>query len=230
MAKHHEFELRIVEVKGSLPVQKMRKLVPPVLPPSRPTPAEALEGMRAMKGAAAAIQAIPALQDITNWREVGFWGVCESTGAAVLHDGPLFWNHDDPGTGNLQFYALNCLVLFWGNEDLFEPPGPTITPPQNQDGQVWCDMFVQDGGYYLFAAHVLSNLEPPDYTSLIEFGIDDVSLGQVTLSSGAGGPPNYFFLLWLSPGYHRFLVKQVNGIFYFRSVTAWFFPLSQTNG
>jgi len=27
--------------------------------------------------------------------------------------------------------------------------------------------------------------------------------------------------LRLSPGIHRFLIKQVNGIFYFRSVTAW---------
>ena len=67
MEKHDESELRIIEVKGSLPAQQARRPVPPALHRSTPTRAEALEGLRSMKGAASVIERLRALGDITMW-------------------------------------------------------------------------------------------------------------------------------------------------------------------
>ena len=91
MEKHDESELRIIEVKGSLPAQQARRPVPPTLHRSTPTRAEALEGLRSMKGAASVIERLPALGDITMWGETAFWSVNEIKGAAF---DPFFWDCD----------------------------------------------------------------------------------------------------------------------------------------
>jgi len=91
MEKHDEPELRIIEVKGSLPAQQTRRPVPPTLHRSAPTRAEALEDLRSMKGADVVIKRLPALGNTTMWGEKAFWSVNEIRGTAF---DPFFWDCD----------------------------------------------------------------------------------------------------------------------------------------
>lgn len=226
MANNDGQELRIVDVRGSLHVKPPRKpILPPKLDRPAPTREEALERVRSMRGAASVIERISALGDITTWSETAFWGVNESRGAA-LHGGPLFWNLDFTDDFSLDFAYHNEIVMFWGNEEFELLPGPPVTPPPYPDptGQIWCDLDVAaSGGYYLFVAHVIPNLEPPDYVANVEFCIDYTSLGVQALY---GAYPLHAFALALNPGVHRFTIKQISGIFYFRTLTAWHIPVN----
>ena len=219
MTNYEERELRIVDVKGTLSVPQIHKLAAPLESrPVRLTSADALESLRSMKGASDAIERIPALGDITVWQEVAYWAVCGSSGSALVHDGPLFWDHDDQSF-NLQFLALNCWVAFVGRDTFVGPTGQAITPPQNLTGQVWCELDTPSNGYYLFVANLYRFfLQGP---SVVEFGIDDASLGHATIPSAF---IRHSFLLKLPQGRHRFLIKQVDGAFLFRSVSAWHVP------
>jgi hypothetical protein len=220
MANHDEPELRIVEVKGSFPALQVRKPVPQMLRRSAPTRAEALEGLRAMKGAASVIERLPALEDTTTWGETAFWSVCTIKGAAF---DPFFWDCDFANNGfPVEFAADNCVVMFWGTEPMGSLEGP-ITPPGTLTGQVWCDLEVSVTGNYLFVAQVSANGDPPDYMATVEFCIDYLSLGQRQLF--AGGPFEQSFVLYLSPGIHRFIIKQVLGIFFFSTLSAWQIPI-----
>jgi hypothetical protein len=223
MEKHAEPELRIIEVKGSLPAQRARKPVPPTLRRSPPTRAEALEGLRSMKGAASVIERLPTLGSITTWGETAFWSVDEIKGAAF---DPFFWDCDFASNGfSLDFSYLNHVVMFWGTEPLASLEGRDITPPQNLTGQVWCDLDVPAPGYYLFAAQVGANGDPPDYVATVEFCLDDSSIGQRQLV--ASRADEQYFLLELTAGIHRFIIKQASGIFHFRTLTAWNIPVLQ---
>jgi hypothetical protein len=175
-----------------------------------------------MRGAASVIERIPARGDITTWGETAFWGVNESKGAA-LHFGPLFWDLDFDGAFSLAFAYLNNIVGFWGTEEMEVLPGPPVTPPPFPTGQIWCELDVASSGYYLFVTYVIPNLEPPDYVAYVEFCIDYNSLGQQPLLATY---PLHAFVLRLNPGVHRFTIKQVSGIFYFRTLTAWHIPVN----
>jgi hypothetical protein len=220
MEKHDQSELRIIEVKRSLPAQQARRPVPPTLHRSRPTRAETLEGLRSMKGAASVIEHVPALGDITMWVETAFWGVNEIKGAAF---DPFFWDCDFFSNGfSVAFAYLNGVVTFWGTDLLGSLEGD-ITPPQNLTGQVWCDLDVPAPGYYLFAAQVEANGEA-GYLASVEFCLDYLSISQRQLVGG--GAYEQYFLLELTAGIHRFTIKQVSGIFHFRALSAWNIPFS----
>jgi hypothetical protein len=216
MAKHEERELRIVDVKGTLSAPEAHEqLALPKSEPSRLTPADALKVLRSMKGAAGLIKRVPALGNPAGWHEVAHWGVCNSGGSALVHGGPLYWDLDDSAF-NLQFHVLNCSAVFHGAETFLGPTGEPITPPQNLTGQVWCELDVPVQGVYLFVARFQRLfLGGP---SEVEFCIDNVSLGQVTLTQVVN---KRSFVLRLSPGRHRFQIRQVEGSFVFKSVSAW---------
>jgi|1186.fasta_scaffold10488_3 hypothetical protein len=107
MEKHDEPELRIIEVKGSLPAQQTRRPVPPTLHRSAPTRAEALEDLRSMKGADVVIKRLPALGNTTMWGEKAFWSVNEIRGTAF---DPFFWDCDFANNGFSVVFASRSLA------------------------------------------------------------------------------------------------------------------------
>jgi hypothetical protein len=221
MEKHDESELRIIEVKGSLPAQQARRPVPPTVHRSAPTRAEALKGLRSMKGAASVIERLPALGNTTTWRETAFWSVCEIRGAAF---DPFFWDCDFANDGfSVGFASDNCVVMFWGTEPLGSLEG-NITPPQNLTGQVWCDLDVPAPGYYLFGAQVDTN-GYPGYVASVEYCLDYSSIGQRQIFGDS--ELAQYFLLELAAGIHRFIIRQVSGAIFFRTLTAWNIPVAQ---
>jgi hypothetical protein len=225
MAKHDEFELRIVEVKGSLPAEQMPKATP-AMPQPRPAPtrAEALEAVRSMKGAAPVIERIPTLGNINSWTEFAFWSALEFTGAAqAIGDGLFLWQCDFTPSFDLGRAYGNPvgegMVYFAGVQPLVGPGHGGHGPAETLYGQVWCYLNVPPvSDFYLFVAQVMTDSE----SATIEWGIDTSVLGTVTLTPA--GPYDHAFLVLLSPGLHRFVIRNVAGSMYFVSLTAWQIP------
>jgi len=221
MEKHDESELRIIEVKGSLPARQARRPVPPTLHRSAPTRAEALKGLRSMRGTASVIERLPALGDITMWGETAFWSVNEIKGAAF---DPFFWDCDFAASAGFSVgYAFgNSVLWFSGTEPLFNLEGINITPPQNLTGQVWCDLDVPAPGYYLFGAQVDTD-GYAGYVASVEYCLDYSSIGQRQIFGDS--ELAQYFLLELAAGIHRFIIRQASGAIFFRTLTAWSIPV-----
>jgi len=128
MTKLDESELRIVEVKAPLSAPKLPGPTRPTQQRSAPSRAEALEALRATKGAASVIERVPALGQIGLWGELASWNACQTTGAA--EGGVFLWGCDFPGASWTMFDgSANCLPFFAGKENF-----GGITPPQNITG------------------------------------------------------------------------------------------------
>src|ERR1022692_1721135 len=132
MAEHDEFELRVVESTATLPARKLARPGPPIRRRAAPTPAEALEALRATKGGATVIERLPGLGETDAWGEIAYWNVCEAKGAA--QNEVFLWDCDFPGGAWTMFdgYA-NCVAYFAGADELSQ-----VVPPDFLTGQVWC--------------------------------------------------------------------------------------------
>jgi hypothetical protein len=225
MTNLQELELRIVEVTEPLAPTKLPGSVGPRQRRSAPTRAEALEALRATKGAASMIERVPALGEIGIWGEVASWNACQTTGAA--EGGVFLWGCDFPGASWTMFDgSANCLPFFAGKENF-----GGITPPQNITGagQVWCYLNAPVNGLYLFVVQVetyVFDLAAPNYTATIECLIDSDSpypLGIVTIPVGV--VVNQPFLVGLPAGQYKFVIAQVSGAFFFQNLTAWTIPV-----
>ena len=241
MAKH-ESELRIVEVKGSLPTRQLPKPAPARPQSGRaPTREDALEAVRSMKGAASVLERVSKLGDINSWSEVAFWSPLEQTGAELATPVGIFlWHCDFTFSFELSLANGNPagtgMAYFAGTEPQYGPGGSVYPPAEPLTGQVWCYLDVPGrlglgvpvSNFYVFIAQVGTNQDPPNDTATIECGIDATSLGQVTVPTlqehPGGGPYNCPFVAQLSPGLHRFRIMQVAGDFYFFSLSAWQIP------
>ncbi len=216
MANRDEFELRVVESMECLTARQLARQGPTMRRRAAPTRAEALEALRAAKGAASVIERIPMLRHPDIWGDPSYWDIAETKGAA--RGGVFLWDCDFPGNiwNTLDGYA-NRIAYFAGAENL-----GGIIPPNKLTGQVWCYLEVPVDAYYTFVAQVQTYPDQyygPDYVAVIECRIDDLSFGTRTLIPGHGY--NLPFVVVLSPGHHRFEIRQVSGAFFFESLTAW---------
>lgn len=221
MAKRDDFELRVVESMKSLPARQLAKPARPIRRPSAPTPDEALEALRATKGAASVIKSVPMLERTDLWGQTAYWDVRETRGIAV--DGVSLWDFDCPG--GVIGPCDNCnnrYAYFAGVENL-----GYIYPPGTLTGQVWCNLDVPAAGPYTFLAQLGTYQETdyyqPDFVAVVECFIDSISFGTRTLYPGPA--VNVPFVTMLSAGAHQFQIKQVTGGFYFFSLSAWPIPL-----
>jgi hypothetical protein len=225
MTKGHELELRIVEVKEPLAPTKLPGPMKRMKRRSAPTRAEALEALRATKGAASLIERIPALGQPGLWGEVASWNACQTTGAAASDI--FIWGCDFPGSSYTMFtgYA-NCVPYFAGKEVL-----GGITPPQNVVGvgQVWCYLNTPIDGLYLFVVQMETypgGEVDPNFTATIECLIDsNYPLGEVKIPIDT--VVNQPFVVGLTSGLHTFVVAQVSGAFFFQNLTAWLIPVTK---
>lgn len=189
MANHYESELRIVEVKGSLPIRQLPRPVTAMPQPRRaPTREDALEAVRSMKGGVSAIASISRLGDINSWSEAAFWSPLEQTGAELaIPVGIFLWHCDFTFSFELGFANGNPvgdgMVYFAGTDPQYGPGGSVAPPAEPLTGQVWCYLDVPVSNFYLFVAQVVTYLDP-SYTAQIECWIDELSLGQVTVPGG----------------------------------------------
>jgi hypothetical protein len=171
MSTHDDFELSVVSVSKSSSNTRPRKPISKLGRRSAPTPYQALAALRATKGAAAVIEGVPAVGDVSFWEESAYWSPCTMSGTA--YDEPFMWGCDFIGGGwDLGAAKSNCIAYFAGHEDL-----GGMHKPNPLDGQIWCYQQTLTAGYYVFVAHVQTYPFYDDgYVATALFGINSQPL------------------------------------------------------
>jgi hypothetical protein len=206
-------------MSGSSPPQLTR--------PRAQTPHEALDALRQLKGAQAAIERFPQLGQVEVWGEIATFTVCRTTGTAS--SGTFVWDADFPGVLlSLADAEDNCYVYFAGAESLGE-----VIPPQTLTGQIWCYFTVPEPGYYVFLPSAQTYPDEyygPDYFATVECLIDDISFGEFQIRPSH--PLDQPMLANLastskdpSVG-HRFTIRQVSGAVFFWSLRVLRIPIN----
>lgn len=218
--KRDDFELRIVEAKPLSSAPKLTSF-PAINPRPAPTSTDAVEALRATKGARAIIDLIPALSNASLLTQVASWSPVSASGSAA--GAPVFWGADFISYfWDLQMAYSNRTVYFAGHEFIGE-----IHKPNVLDGRVWCEMDAPTAGYYLFVAQFetyTDDLFSPGYFSSVIFSINGQTIGMRILIPGTA--PNFPFVLNLPAGMNRFEINQHTGAMFFQSLTAFQVPIS----
>jgi hypothetical protein len=200
-----EFELKIVESMESFPVPEAREGIAPA--DLVTTPEEALEALKATKGAEAVLKEVPNLEDLALWIPTAYFSVCQKTGTARYLD---IWDTDHfDGFTDMQRCLNDCRAWFSGDGFQFWGSGQTKT------GRVNCYFTAPSSGNYTCNARLQSY--PTNVAAVVECLIDNSSFGPLTVL----GTINQPHMTSLSAGGHHFRIRQVSGAFFFLSLTVW---------
>ena len=200
-----EFELSIVESLESYPPREEREGI--AAADIVTTPEEALDALKATKGAANVLDRIPNLEDLALWLPTAFFSVCRKTGTARYLD---LWDTDHfDGFTDMQRCLNDCRAWYSGDDYQFWGSGQTKT------GRVNCYFTAPASGNYTCNARLQSF--PTSAPSVVECLIDNSSFGPLTVF----GTINQPHMTSLSAGGHHFRIRQVSGAFFFLSLTVW---------
>ena len=210
MAKGDEFELTIVESMEAYPPPDVREGV--TATDLITTPDEALEALKATKGAEAVLKRIPLLDRPELWLSTAYFSVCRKSGTARYLD---LWNGDHfDGFTDMQHCISDCRAWFAGDGYSFWGSDDTKT------GRVNCYFTAPATGWYTCNAKLQS--WPPSSSALVECFIDNSSFGQLPVFGTINQPHQTH----LSAGGHHFRIRQVSGSFFFLSLTVWAIPVN----
>jgi hypothetical protein len=205
MQHEREFELTIVDSLESYPVREERDGI--AAAELITTPAEALEALKATKGASAVIKRLPNLEDLTHWRPIAYFSVCQKTGTARYLD---MWDIDHfDGFTDMQRCLNDCRSWCSGDGYEFWGSGETKT------GRINCYFIAPTAGHYTCNARLQSF--PTSSPAVVECLIDNNSFGPLTVL----GTINQPHMSNLSAGGHHFRIRQRSGSFFFLSLTVW---------
>jgi len=208
MDERPDFELRIVDSLESYPAREERDGL--AATDLVTTPQEALEALKATKGAAAVLKRLPNLGDLTLWLPTAYFSVCQKTGTARYLD---MWDTDHfDGFTDMQRCVNDCRAWFSGDGYDFWGSGQTKT------GAVNCYFTAPTAGNYTCNARLQSF--PTGSPAVVECLIDNNSFGPLTVV----GTINQPHLSNLSAGGHHFRIRQRSGSFFFLSLTVWKLP------
>jgi hypothetical protein len=200
-----EFELKVIESKKSAPSPDGREgagAAEAVVMAD-----EALQALKATKGAAAVIKQIPNLENVHLWQPTAFFSVCRKTGSARFLD---LWDVDHfDGFTDVKRSLDDCRAWFSGDGFQFWGSGQTKT------GRVNCHFTVPADGLYVCHARLQSY--PDTSAAVVECLIDNSSFGPLTVVGTIDQPHPAS----LSAGGHHFRIRQRSGSFFFISVTVW---------
>jgi hypothetical protein len=199
------FELKLVESLESYPPREEREGF--AATDLFTTPEEALDALKATKGAEAILDEIPELGDVDVWQEIACFCVCQKTGTARYLD---IWDTDHfDGFTDMQRCLNECRAWFSGDGYDFWGSGQTKT------GRINCYFTAPSAGRYTCNARLQSF--PTSSPAVVECLIDKNSFGQLTVL----GTINQPHMASLSQGGHHFRIRQVSGAFFFLSLTVW---------
>ena len=198
-----EFELKVIESLESYPPREEREGISST--DLVTTPEEALEALKATKGADAIFDQIPNIGDLSLWFPTAYFSVCRKTGTARYLD---LWDADHfDGFTDMQRCVNDCRAWFSGDGYDFWGSGETKT------GRINCYFTVPAAGNYTCNAKLQSYGGP----ALVECLIDNSSFGFLPVN----GTINQPHPCSLSAGGHHFRIRQVSGAFFFLSLTVW---------
>jgi len=208
MTQTPEFELRIVESLKSYPVREERDGIAGT--DLVTTSEEALEALKASKGALAILKAHPKFEDLPLWQFTAFFSVCNKSGTARYLD---LWDTDHfDGFTDMQRCVTDCTAWFSG--DGYGSWGSG----QTKSGRVNCYFIAPTAGFYTCNARLRSF--PTSAPAQVECLIDNTSFGPLSFS----GTINQPHVSNLSAGGHHFRIRQRSGAFFFLSLSIWKLP------
>lgn len=200
---HPEFELRLIESLESYAPREEREGI--AATDLVTTPEEALEALKATKGADTIFKEIPNIGDLALWLPTAYFSVCRKTGSARYLD---IWDADHfDGFTDMQRCVSDCRAWFSADGYAAWGSGGTKT------GRINCYFTVSAAGNYTCNAKLQSFGGP----ALVECLIDSSSFGFLPVS----GTINQPHPCSLAPGGHHFRIRQVSGSFFFLSLTVW---------
>jgi hypothetical protein len=200
-----DFELSIVESLESYPVPEEREGI--TVADLVTTPEEALEALKATKGAAAVLERVPNLEDLELWLPTAYFSVCRKTGTARYLD---IWDTDHfDGFTDMQRCLNDCRAWFSGDGYDFWGSAQTKT------GRVNCYFTAPTAGTYTCNARLQSF--PATSQASVECRIDNSSFGPLTWTGTIDQP----HMSSLSAGGHHFRIWQRSGAYFFLSLTVW---------
>ncbi len=209
MARGDEFELTIVESMEAHAPREIREGIAST--DLTTTPEEALEALKATKGAAAVLKQLPLLDRPELWFTTAYFSVCRKTGTARYLD---FWDTDEfDGFTDHRRCVSDCRAWFSGDGYTSWGSGET------KSGRVNCYFTAPSTGHYTCNAKLQS--WPSDSLAVVECFIDDHSFGQLPVFGVVNQPHQAH----LSAGGHHFRIRQVSGSFFFLSLTVWTIPV-----
>jgi hypothetical protein len=205
MNEKPEFELKVVESMESYPIPEAREGIAPA--DLVTTSEEALEALKATRGAQAVLERIPNLGNLEFWLPTAYFSVCQKTGTARYLD---LWDADHfDGFTDMQRCLNDCRAWFSGDGFQFWGSG------QTKSGRVNCYFTAPANGNYTCNARLQSY--PTSSPAVVECLIDNTSFGPLTVL----GTINQPHVASLAAGGHHFRVRQNSGAFFFLSLTVW---------
>lgn len=204
-----EFELKVVDSMESYAPREERQGITEA--DLITTPAEALEAIKATKGAADILKQFPGLEHPEAWLSTAYFSACRKSGTARYLD---LWDADHfDGWTDMQRCLNDCRVWFsdtgyqsWGSD-------------QTRTGRINCYFDAPTTGLYTINARLQSY--PANAQASVECLIDNSSFGPL----GVFGTINQPHMAHLGKGGHHFRIRQRYGSFFFLSLTVWTPPV-----
>jgi hypothetical protein len=204
------YRMKILQPKQILKTERR-----PAAPPKvgvKPTTAEIVKAFKQAAGYEDIVARIPKAATVRGWDEgtqVAYFSVCSKTGAAVYLD---LWDCDHfDGFTDMQHSVSSCRAWFshsgyssWGS-------------PQTATGRINCYFNAAVAGNYSCVVNLQSY--PTTSGATVECLIDNDSYGNLPFT-GTVIQPHFHSLL---AGGHHFRIRQVNGSFFFHSLTVYRF-------
>lgn len=161
--------------------------------------------LKKTRGADAVLKQIPTLADHLGWLPVATFTVCQKTGTATYLD---IWDCDHfDGFTDMQSNLADCRVWFSG--DGFSSWGSAGT----KSGRINCFFRAPNSGNYVCNAQ----LQSYGGSATVECLIDSSSFGPLPFNGSINQPHP----CTLTAGYHHFRIRQMQGAFFFVSLTVF---------
>ena len=204
------YRMRILKSTKSLKIERRPERIARVRP--KPTTAEIVRAFLKTPGHEEIVNRIPRAATASGWdkgTQVAYFSVCNKSGSAFWLD---MWDVDHfDGFTNLQRSINDCRAWFshagyttWGSA-------------QTATGRINCYFNAAAAGYYSCVAQLQSY--PASTQSTVECLIDNSTFGPLPFT-GTILQPHFSFL---SAGGHHFRIRQMNGSFFFLSLTVYRF-------
>jgi hypothetical protein len=205
MKQERDFELKIVDALESYAPREEREGI--AAADLVTLPEEALEAVKASKGAPAILKRIPQLENLSLWFPTAYFSVCRKSGTARYLD---IWDTDHfDGFTDMQRCVSDCRAWFSG--DGFQTWGSD----QTKTGRINCFFTAPSAGFYLCNARLQSY--PTGTPAVVECLMDSGSFGPLTVL-GTINQPHFSNL---SAGGHHFRIRQRSGSCFFLCLTVW---------
>jgi len=205
MPVEKEFRLKLVESRRGAAAKRERPRSTRAR--TETTTKAAVAALKKTPGAETIIDRVPKLAVVDAWSQVAYFSVCAKSGTATFLD---LWDADHfDGFTDLQRCLNDCRAWFSGDGLTTWGSGQTKT------GRINCYFRAPATGTYVCNARLQSY--PSTSLAIVECLIDNSSFGPLPFTGTIDQPHPCS----LAAGSHHFRIRQMQGAFFFLSLTVF---------